>query len=365
MMRFANLLRATNNIERPMLQCLQTGFQQRLVTGLHSYSPYAILTRAKEEQSKIGSTQARGRPKAVWRNPVSTFNQHKLLRSDHIDVSNFARPIVKLNDSEQHTWQMSYRELRGERVQFPSNSRGFLYFHQPQGAPLLAGELRFRLTPSDLPKSFSQGEDCMTPEGDVWKIPLFVLHSFPYHRHIYQRLRKDGLVSDALHLKLADVLKTCLCPRNTSVILHSLDQVFPVNFAVRSLRFFIVGDSSCRMVDVRFPFEMQVVRHEKGTPFTSKGLVRFELSRLPEHEGSRVLVMRVVKLLGDLGSYLGEDRPVERALVLRHNPAGGEPKVFCLNIDRDTPDHRTKGFSHPDAFPLLLRSSLGDESSRP
>jgi hypothetical protein len=164
---------------------------------------------------------------------------------------------------------MSYREARGERIQFPPNSSGFLYFHQPQGAPLLAGQLRFRLTPSDFPESFSQGEDCMTPEGDVWKIPLFVLHSFPYHQHIYQRLRRDGLVSDALHSKLADVLKTCLCPRNTSVILHSLDQVFPINFAVRSFRFFIVGDSSCRVVDIRFPFEMQIVGHKRGNPFTS------------------------------------------------------------------------------------------------
>ena len=206
------------------------------------------------------------------RNPISTFNQHRLLRSDHIDISNFTRPIVKLRDEvngSEHIWQMSYREVRGERIPFPPNSSGFLYFHQPQGAPLLAGELRFRPTLNNLPESFSHGEDCMTPEGDVWKIPLFVLHSFPYHQHIYQRLRKDGLVSDALHSKLADVLKTCLCPRNTSVILHSLDQVFPINFAVRSFRFFIVGDSSCRMADIRFPFEMQVVRHEKGNPFTS------------------------------------------------------------------------------------------------
>ena len=96
-----------------------------------------------------------------------------------------------------------------------------------------------------------------------------------------------------------------------------------------------------------------------------RGLVRLELSRLPEHEGSRVLVMRVVKLLGDPGSYLGEDRPLEGALVLRHNPAGGEPKVFSLNVDRNSPDRHAKGFSHPDALPLLLRNSLGDKSSRP
>ena len=55
MMRLASLLRATHNVERPKLQCLQTGFQQRLVTGLKPCSPYAILTRIKEENSKIGT----------------------------------------------------------------------------------------------------------------------------------------------------------------------------------------------------------------------------------------------------------------------------------------------------------------------
>jgi hypothetical protein len=92
--------------------------------------------------------------------------------------------------------------------------------------------------------------------------------------------------------------------------------------------------------------------------------VRFELSALPEHAGTRTVVMRVVKLVGDPGPYMGEDRPQEGALVLRHNPAGGKPRVFCLNVDRNSPGHRMKGFSHPDAFPLLLANTFRGEHSK-
>jgi hypothetical protein len=96
---------------------------------------------------------------------------------------------------------------------------------------------------------------------------------------------------------------------------------------------------------------------------SGKGFVRLELSTLPEHAGTRTVVMRVVKLVGDPGSYLGEDRPVEGELVLRHN-SHGEPKLLCFNVDRDTPRRCEQTFSHPDALPLLLANTFGDKHTR-
>jgi hypothetical protein len=95
------------------------------------------------------------------------------------------------------------------------------------------------------------------------------------------------------------------------------------------------------------------------------GLVRFELSTLPEHAGTRTVVMRVVKLVGNPGPYLGEDRPQEGALVLRHNPAGGEPKLLFFNVDRNSYGFGLKGFSHPDALPLLIAHTFGNKQSSP
>jgi len=91
--------------------------------------------------------------------------------------------------------------------------------------------------------------------------------------------------------------------------------------------------------------------------------VRLELSTLPEHAGTRTVVMRVVKLVGDPGSYLGKDRPVEGELVLRHNPRG-ESKLLFFNVDRDSPRRCEQTISHPDALPLLLANTFGDKNKR-
>lgn len=276
------------------------------------------------------------------------MNQEKLLPSDFIDISRTFLPVIRLrlvpdNVGKYQSWRPHYSNIWTRLTPFPPHTSGFLYYHQPQGAPLLMGQLRFRLTPDRLPQSFSRGKDCFTPEGDIWK------------------LRLDGFVSDALHSKLAALE---FVPRNTvTVSLYSLHQVFPVDFASSYLRFFVVGDSTCRMVDICHIFGLRR-SGEQGTPFTSKGILRLELSTSREHAGTRTVVMRVVKLVGDPGSYLGEDRPVEGQLVLRHNPRG-ESKLLCFNVDRDSPQRREQTFSHPDALPLLLANTFGDKHKRP
>lgn len=129
--------------------------------------------------------------------------------------------------------------------------------------PLLAGQLRFRLTPDRLPQSFSQGEDCLTPEEDVWKIPLIVLHHFESYRHIYRQLRLDGFVSDALHLKLANLE---FIPRNTRTFLHSLHQVFPVDFAASYLRFFVVEGELVLRHNPHGEAKLLCLNVDRGTP---------------------------------------------------------------------------------------------------
>jgi len=155
------------------------------------------------------------------------------------------------------------------RLPFPPRSSGFFYYHQPPGAPLLSGEVRFRLTSNNLPESFNQGEDCLTPEGDAWKIPLFALYYPPFHRNVVQQLRVDGFVSDALDSELKSIAHTWVCPRRTTIILHSLHQVFPIDFSAASFRFFVVGDSTCQKVDIIYPFIMNVKGHRRASSYTS------------------------------------------------------------------------------------------------
>ena len=60
---------------------------------------------------------------------------------------------------------------------------------------------------------------------------------------------------------------------------------------------------------------------------------------------------------------MGEDRPQKGALVLRHNPAGGGPKLLSFNIDRNSHVFGLEGFSHPDALPLLITNTFGNKQS--
>ncbi|EDQ98207.1 uncharacterized protein LACBIDRAFT_308128 [Laccaria bicolor S238N-H82] len=241
------------------------------------------------ESPATNSTQRYGKRSktttAVSGKYVSTLNHHKLLPSDFLShLSNRSQPSVwllnvakdKLKDPRSKTgirpacrWRFRYHDMNGKPTPFPPNSSGFLYYHQPQGAPLLSGEVRFRLTPNSLPESFSQGEDCLTPHGDIWKIPLLSLHGHKAHQNIYRQLQLDGFVSDALHSKLNSFAKTCRCPRHSGIILHSLHQVFPVNFAARALNLSVVGDSTSRRVSLQFPFATQVMGYKKVSPFTS------------------------------------------------------------------------------------------------
>ncbi|EDR13135.1 uncharacterized protein LACBIDRAFT_308639 [Laccaria bicolor S238N-H82] len=364
---FPNALRPANHLKYLMLKCMRTRLGQRLVTGLRRYShASASSSPTNDEKSETRATEPSQRKEGYTkRPPVSTLDQRKLSPTDWLDLSGRMQLSISFRNKldRDSEWRAYYRRLTANRrLPFPPHSSGFLYYHQPPGAPLLAGELRFRLTSNHLPESFNQGEDCLTPEGDAWKIPLFVLHHTPFHRDVYQQLRVDGFVSDALDSQLKSIAQTSVCPRSTSVILHSLHQVFPVDFSATTFRFFVVGNSTLQNVFI-FPFHLR--GQGRASSYTSKGLVRFELSTLPEHAGTRTVVMRVVKLVGDPGPYMGEDRPQEGALVLRHHPAGGKPKLFSLNVDRNTPVYGSKGFSHPDALPLLVANTFGNKQSCP
>ena len=200
------------------------------------------------------------------------MDQRRLSPTDWLDLSGHTqRSIIfrhKLNGDGR--WTSYYRRILTDgRLPFPPRSSGFFYYHQPPGAPLFSGEVRFRLTPNNLPESFNQGEDCLAPEGDAWKIPLFVLHHTPFHRNVYQQLRVDGFVSDTLDSQLKSIAQTCICPGSTSVILHSLHQVFPIDFSATTFRFSVVGDSTCQKVDINYPFSVSVGGHRRASPYTS------------------------------------------------------------------------------------------------
>ncbi|EJF56127.1 hypothetical protein DICSQDRAFT_175185 [Dichomitus squalens LYAD-421 SS1] len=88
---------------------------------------------------------------------------------------------------------------RGFRhFKFPPNTAGFLYYHIPPYSPPLAGEVRFRVTFSPDPASFTQGYDLLMDYGVRWNIPLLYMTDKKEYTGLHTLLLQDGLVTPQL-----------------------------------------------------------------------------------------------------------------------------------------------------------------------
>ncbi|KAF8347391.1 hypothetical protein F5887DRAFT_29070 [Amanita rubescens] len=101
---------------------------------------------------------------------ISTLCPKRLKPSDFIDISGLFEPVITL--------PCRTTRLRGlkhdNKVPFPPNTRGFLYYHTPPKAPPFVGEIRFRCANSL--QDFSNGKDLLLSDKfNPWSIPLPVL----------------------------------------------------------------------------------------------------------------------------------------------------------------------------------------------
>ncbi|KAI0692530.1 hypothetical protein C8T65DRAFT_745113 [Cerioporus squamosus] len=213
-------------------------------------------------------------------------------------------------------------------------TRGFLYYHQPPRAPPLAGQLRFHVTGSDDPASFSSGTDLTTERGVPWYIPLPVTASAGYRMHTpIRRLLTDvdGLV-----------------PQQVMDLARAQEHPFDLTLDSASSAFALVGrDRIARMI---LPY---VICFYTGTasrgrlfhlPFSGTALCCFEPSALPEHAGKRVAVVRVLR---SLESDPVRPNPLYAGLPIPPElyPQDGQllmalrfrkPRVWAGHVDKET-----------------------------
>ncbi len=138
-----------------------------------------------------GSTQ--------WRHSrkITTLDPAKLTSDDYIDLSSRAIVYTMLsahNYNPAHSACACISSFGWPNEMFPPDTRGFLYYRTPWGPPL-AGELRFRLTPTPDPATFSTGSDLVTANGVPWNIPLYSIPLRMRYRSLQAQLLQDGLVS--------------------------------------------------------------------------------------------------------------------------------------------------------------------------
>lgn len=177
---------------------------------------------------------------------VSTFDRNLLQPEDFCDISLKARSVLRSSDPN-----ISYRGMGqvkskynvpwGTPSVFPPGTRGFFYYHLPPGLSSIAGEIRFRITPTPNPASFSQGTDLLMSSGLPWRLQILPALNFSIYRFILDLLLRDGLVTPADLAEGQSVVQSCPGkPDIKANILHSLDQPFVINFGAQHFTLWIV-----------------------------------------------------------------------------------------------------------------------------
>ncbi|KAJ7119221.1 hypothetical protein C8R43DRAFT_1077120 [Mycena crocata] len=220
---------------------------------------------------------------------LSTFNPSLLKSTDLLDISErthirFCLPsFVGPGD---HTSLQYFAHFR-----FPHGSKGFLYYHSEPHWTALEGGIRFRVAPEGNPASFASGKDLLLPSGFTWQVILPQLACRTDYLLTGQQLLREGLVTE-------EQLSRCralfagkrISPQYT---LFRIDSPFIVNFASK-LSLTVVA-SSVHQIQLSVMFAAYV-NHKRFHPWTGSALACFEISRLPEHAGRRVLHLRFLKM---------------------------------------------------------------------
>jgi hypothetical protein len=230
---------------------------------------------------------------------------------------------------------------------FPARTHGFMYYHSPPSIPPAAGEVRFRLTPKNNPKLFDLGRDFQVRDGMPWRVPLLAMFGNDRRKHLLQLLLADGLVTSALAAECAEIMDGCCGIFHQSRILHSLGQLFPIDFPVEQCTFFLLTRSGLRWnkLDFRpvqskgYSYCGECINHAAEAitdrlGYPGSALCRFERSTLPEHQGTRTIVMRIIKIvsLARSSNYDPGVQPIEGQLVCYNGQTGHRP--WSRNVDR-------------------------------
>ncbi|TBU22075.1 hypothetical protein BD311DRAFT_733500 [Dichomitus squalens] len=297
---------------------------------------------------------------------VRTLDPTKLTPSDYVDFSARIHPsvIFVTQSSDPDDPSNTLLERTGADVtptgfrdrRFPPNTAGFLYYHIPPYSPPLAGELRFRITPSPDPANFSEGSDLLMEHGVRWTRPLIYMADKGY-TGVLRLLLQDGLVTPQLlniAASAADTLTTTDYGRKIDFRRTALVSSFRRGFHFRvgpynGLCMAIGTDTilkKCPKHVASFRVPVDDIRGSvQYFPFRGSMICCFEPSTLPEHAGRRVVVLRVLRLLDsdpirpvpppNKHEYpLSKLRPREGQLLMTMRQ--GKVQPWSVDVDRDT-----------------------------
>ena len=237
-------------------------------------------------------------------------------------------------------------------VSFPPDTKAFLYYFTPPGKPRIAGELRLRVTSCDDPASFESGYDLLTSDGRPWSRSFIGLSK--YHIPLYEKLREEHLVPDDLDAVLSTFPPNLPIGKYNNQRLYTLNDTLIVDFD-HSPSFSVITEQGMEVLQFnsafydstvnRRPYTGAYTNHHLSIDDSNESvgsvLVRFERSTLPEHQGTRTVVLRILKIITSLKCVIPHYdgnvvMPEEGELHRRYRRyANYKPNLRVWNIDID------------------------------
>ncbi|KAI0064514.1 hypothetical protein BV25DRAFT_1822876 [Artomyces pyxidatus] len=106
---------------------------------------------------------------------IRTLDPKRLQREDFVDLSHRLRRGYGIPSVSSNAMAVCGYTSSEKRDPFPGGTRGFFYYHPPTPPDTILGEVRFRVTASDDPASFSTGSDLIGPGARPWRVPPSVM----------------------------------------------------------------------------------------------------------------------------------------------------------------------------------------------
>ncbi|PBK60987.1 hypothetical protein ARMSODRAFT_1026066 [Armillaria solidipes] len=156
---------------------------------------------------------------------IQTLNPEALTQSDFRDLSG---KLSDLSLGNRFQYAQPSSSTGGRiNIAYPNKTAGFYYYWTHPDLPATAGQLRFRITPTNDPSLFESGSDLLKPNGIPWLVSVGKLLNLPNTSYLH-KLLKDGLVSkDMISSKYLRTYQKLQL--RSSALLESYYDVFPLS----------------------------------------------------------------------------------------------------------------------------------------
>ncbi|KAK0200492.1 hypothetical protein DFS33DRAFT_1387696 [Desarmillaria ectypa] len=256
------------------------------------------------------------RPILHRRTPTFPLIQYRSLRLPRIQtldpkalkVSDFRDLSGKDSDlSLGHRFQYVQlsTNIKKNTIAFPNQTTGFYYYWTHPDLPATAGQLRFRITPTNDPSLFESGSDLRKPNGMPWAVSVGRLLGLHDSASV-QMLLKDGLVSKDLIRSDYFRIYRKLGLRTSSVLLESFYDVFPLSLPHSWLSISTAPSDGAVQVQLKLDDQSWV----EGLELAEPGKQVYAHVRLQVYDSLRRPGLQVVRIFSPSGAQLDSEFPL-------------------------------------------------------